>query len=133
MEGGNDHGGNIPGAGQSQANALDPRLVGTWVNEKQINSGGGAGGFASFSTVMTMVLNGDGTIQQFTQSVGGGGDWSSNSGRTMDFDGTWRAGNGTLLVHGMGLPDYTPAATYTFSGEYLVTQSDMGRLIWQRR
>ena len=133
MQGGNDHGGNNPGAGQSQANALDPRLVGTWVNEKQINSGGGAGGFASFSTVMTMVLNGDGTIQQFTQSVGGGGDWSSNSGRTMDFDGTWRAGNGTLLVHGMGLPDYTPAATYTFSGDYLVTQSDMGRLIWQRR
>jgi len=44
MQGGNDHGGNNPGAGQSQANALDPRLVGTWVNEKQINSGGGAGG-----------------------------------------------------------------------------------------
>jgi hypothetical protein len=133
MQGGNDQGGNNPGAGQSQAEALDPRLVGTWVNENQINSGGGAGGFASFSTVMTMVLNGDGTIQQFTQSVGGGGDWSSNSGRTLDFDGTWRAGDGTLLVHGMGLPDYTPAATYTFSGEYLVTQSDMGRLIWQRR
>lgn len=128
MQGGNDQGG-----GQPQANALDPRLVGVWVHENQINSGGGAGGFASFSTVMTMVLNGDGTIQQFTQSVGGGGDWSSNSGRTMDFDGTWRAANGTLLVHGMGLPDYTPAATYTFSGEYLVTQSDMGRLIWQRR
>ncbi len=128
MQGGSDQ-----GAGQSQANARDPRLVGTWVNEKQINSGGGAGGFASFSTVMTMVLNGDGTIQQFTQSVGGGGDWSSNSGRTMDFEGTWRAANGTLLVHGMGLPDYTPAATYTFSGDYLVTQSDMGRLIWQRR
>jgi len=128
MQGGNDH-----GAGQPQANALDPRLVGTWAHENQINSGGGAGGFASFSTVMTMVLNGDGTIQQFTQSVGGGGEWSSNSGRTMDFDGTWRAANGTLLVHGMGLPDYTPAATYSFSGDYLVTQSDMGRLIWQRR
>jgi hypothetical protein len=128
MQGGNDQGG-----GQPQANALDPRLVGTWVNEKQINSGGGAGGFASFSTVMTMVMSADGRIQQYSQSVGGGGDWSSNSGRTMDFDGTWRAGNGTLLVHGMGLPDYTPAATYTFSGEYLVTQNDQGRLIWQRR
>ena len=33
----------------------------------------------------------------------------------------------------MGLPDFTPAATYSFSGDYLVTQSDMGRLIWQRR
>lgn len=128
MQGGNDQ-----GAGQPQGDARDPRLVGVWVNENQINSGGGAGGFASFSTVMTMVLNGDGTIQQFTQSVGGGGDWSSNSGRTLDFEGTWRAANGTLLVHGMGLPDYTPAATYTFSGDYLVTQSDMGRLIWQRR
>lgn len=132
-QGASMQGGNNQGAGQPQGDARDPRLVGVWVNENQINSGGGAGGFASFSTVMTMVLNGDGTIQQFTQSVGGGGDWSSNSGRTLDFEGTWRAANGTLLVHGMGLPDYTPAATYTFSGDYLVTQSDMGRLIWQRR
>jgi hypothetical protein len=132
-QGASMQGGNNQGAGQPQGNALDPRLVGVWVNEKQINSGGGAGGFASFSTVMTMVLNGDGTVQQFTQSVGGGGEWSSDSGRTIDFEGTWRAANGTLLVHGMGLPDYTPAATYTFSGDYLVTQSDMGRLIWQRR
>lgn len=116
-----------------QANVLDPRLFGVWVNEKQINSPGGAGGFASFSTVMTMILNADGTVQQFTQSVGGGGDWSSNSGRKLDFEGRWRASNGTFLVHGMGLPDFTPAATYTFSGEYLVTQNDMGRLIWQKR
>ena len=125
-----------PGAGpqqQQQASALDPRLVGTWVHEQQINSGGGAGGFASFSTVMTMVLNGDGSIQQFTQSVGGGSEWSSDSGRTLDFEGRWRAANGALSVQGMGLPDFTPAATYSFSGDYLVTQSDMGRLIWQRR
>jgi hypothetical protein len=127
MQSGNDHG------GQQQAGALDPRLVGTWVNEKQINSGGGAGGFASFSTVMSMLLHADGTVQQYTQSVGGGGEWSSNSGRTLDFEGRWRAANGTLLVHAAGLPDFVPAATYSFSGEYLVTQSDMGRLIWQRR
>jgi len=129
-------GGSDPGAGpqqEQQASALDPRLVGTWVHEQQINSGGGAGGFASLSTVMTMVLNGDGSIQQFTQSVGGGSEWSSDSGRTLDFEGRWRAANGTLSVHGMGLPDFTPAATYSFSGDYLVTQSDMGRLIWQRR
>lgn len=127
MQDGNDQG------GQQQAGALDPRLVGTWVNEKQINSGGGAGGFASFSTVMSMLLHADGTVQQYTQSVGGGGEWSSNSGRTLDFEGRWRAANGTLLVHTAGLPDFVPAATYSFSGEYLVTQSDMGRLIWQRR
>lgn len=112
---------------------MDQRLVGTWVNEKQINSPGGAGGFASFSTVMTMEINANGSIRQFTQSVGGGGEWSSNSGRTLDFEGTWRAGNGTLSVLGMGLPDYTPAATYSFSGESLVTNNDQGRLIWQRR
>jgi len=116
-----------------QPAALDQRLVGTWVNEKQINSPGGAGGFASFSTVMTMELGANGAIRQFTQSVGGGGEWSSNSGRTLDFEGTWRAANNTLLVLGMGLPDYTLAATYAFSGEYLVTQNDQGRLIWQRR
>jgi len=115
------------------ASQLDPRLVGVWVNENQINSPGGAGGFASFSTVMTMELGADGTIRQFTQSVGGGGEWSSNSGRRLDFEGSWRASNNTLLVHGMGLPDYTPAATYSFSDQYLVTNSDMGRLIWQRR
>lgn len=134
-QGANMLGGSDPGAGpqQQQASALDPRLVGTWVHEQQINSGGGAGGFASLSTVMTMVLNGDGSIQQFTQSVGGGSEWSSDSGRTLDFEGRWRAAKGTLSVHGMGLPDFTPAATYSFSGDYLVTQSDMGRLIWQRR
>jgi hypothetical protein len=115
------------------ASQLDPRLVGVWVNENQINSPGGAGGFASFSTVMTMELDADGTIRQFTQSVGGGGDWSSNAGRRLDFEGNWRASNNTLLVHGMGLPDYTPAATYSFSDQYLVTNSDMGRLVWQRR
>jgi hypothetical protein len=114
-------------------NMLDDRLVGTWVNEKQINSGGGAGGFASFSTVMTMELGADGGIRQYTQSVGGGGDWSSNSGRTLDFEGQWRAEGGKLLVHGMGLPDFTPAAVYSFSGNYLVTNNDQGRLIWQRR
>jgi hypothetical protein len=121
-----------PGPAQPSSQ-LDPRLVGVWVNENQINSPGGAGGFASFSTVMTMELDADGTIRQFTQSVGGRGDWSSNAGRRLDFEGNWRASNNTLLVHGMGLTDYTPAATYSFSDPYLVTNSDMGRLIWQRR
>lgn len=112
---------------------LDERLVGVWVHESQINSPGGAGGFAAMSTVMTMELSADGTIRQFTQSVGGGADWSSDSGRTMDFDGRWAADGQTLSVLGRGLVDFTPAAAYEFSGTYLVTHSDMGRLIWQRR
>lgn len=112
---------------------LDERLVGVWVHERHINSPGGAGGFAALSAVMTMELFADGQIRQFTQSFGGGADWSSDSGRTMDFEGRWTADGQTLSVMGMGLVDFTPAAAYEFSGAYLVTQSDMGRLIWQRR
>jgi len=111
----------------------DERITGVWVNEQQTNSPGGAGGFASFSTVMIMELNADGTVRQMTQGVGGGADWSSDSGRRVDFEGQWKADGETLFVIGMGLPDYRPAATYKLVDSYLVTQSDMGRLIWQRR
>lgn len=111
--------------------ARDERLVGIWVNENIISSGGG--NFASYMTVMTMELYPDGRVVQYTESVGGGGDWSFDGGRSLDFDGQWRADGQTLYVYAAPLPDFTPAATYTFSGEHLVTVSDMGRLIWQRR
>lgn len=111
----------------------DERLVGVWVHESQINSPGGAGGFAALSTVMTMELNADGVMRQWTQAVGGGADWSSDSGRRLDFEGQWRGYGQTLSVMGMGLVDFTPAAAYEFAGQYLVTHNDMGRLIWQRR
>mgnify|MGYP006936334544 CR=1 FL=1 len=116
---------------QQPAAERDARLVGIWVNEDIINSGGGD--FASYTTVMTMELYPDGRVVQYTESIGGGGDWSYDGGRTIDFDGQWRANGQTLYVYAAPLPDFTPAATYSFSGEYLVTQSDMGRLIWQRR
>ncbi|MFN7163703.1 MAG: hypothetical protein ACK4P2_02690 [Hyphomonas sp.] len=118
-------------AAQPAATQRDPRMVGIWVNENIINSGGG--NFASYTTVMTMELHPDGRVVQYTESIGGGGDWSYDGGRTIDFDGEWRADGRTLSVYAAPLPDFTPAATYSFSGEYLVTQSDMGRLIWQRR
>lgn len=117
---------------QAAADQRDSRMVGIWVNENNINSGGGDN-FASYSTVMTMELHPDGRVLQYTESVGGGGDFSYDGGRTLDFDGQWRADGQTLYVYAAPLPDFTPAATYSFSGEYLVTQSDMGRLIWQRR
>ncbi|MFN3910813.1 hypothetical protein [Hyphomonas sp.] len=116
---------------QPAATQQDARLVGIWVNENIINSGGGS--FASYTTVMTMELHPDGRVVQYTESIGGGGDWSYDGGRTIDFDGQWRADGRTLYVYADPLPEFTPAATYSFSGEYLVTQSDMGRLIWQRR
>lgn len=121
-----------PTAAAQLAEGLDSRLVGTWVNEDNMNSGGGAGGFAAFSTVMTMQLGPDGSVLQTTRSVGGGAGWSSDSGESIDFQGTWRADGQTFSVLGMGLTDYTPAATYEFSGPYLVTYNDLGRLIWQR-
>ncbi|WP_396274194.1 hypothetical protein [Hyphomonas sp.] len=116
---------------QQPAAERDARLVGIWVNEDIINSGGGD--FASYTTVMTLELYPDGRAVQYTESIGGGGDWSYDGGRTIDFDGQWRADGQTFYVYAAPLPDFTPAATYSFSGEYLVTQSDMGRLIWQRR
>ncbi len=116
---------------QPVAAQRDARLVGIWANENIINSGGG--NFASYTTVMTMELHGDGRVVQYTESIGGGGDWSYDGGRTIDFEGEWRADGRTLSVYAAPLPDFTPAATYSFSGAYLVTQSDMGRLIWQRR
>jgi hypothetical protein len=116
---------------QPAAAQRDARLVGIWVNENIINSGGG--NFASYTTVMTMELHPDGRVVQYTESIGGGGEWSYDGGRTIDFDGQWRADGQTLSVYAAPLPDFTPAAAYSFSGDYLVTQSDMGRLIWQRR
>ena len=111
----------------------DDHLIGVWVNEQQINSPGGAGGFAGFSTLMIMELNADGTVRQMTQGVGGGADWSSDSGRRIDFEGQWKADGQTLFVMGMGLPDFRPAAQYQLVDSYLVTHNDMGRLVWQRR
>lgn len=116
---------------QPAAEQRDARLVGIWVNENIINSGGA--NFASYTTVMTMELHTGGRVVQYTESIGGGGEWSYDGGRTIDFDGQWRADGQTLYIYAAPLPDFTPAATYAFSGEYLVTQSDMGRLIWQRR
>lgn len=116
---------------QQPAAERDARLAGIWVNEDIINSG--SGNFAAYTTVMTMELYPDGRVVQYTQSIGGGGDWSYDGGRTIDFDGQWRADGQTLYVYAAPLPDFTPAATYSFSGEYLVTRSDMGRLIWKRR
>ena len=117
-----------PGA---DAGTRDARLVGTWVNEDIINSGGG-GDFASFTTIMTMELTRDGKVRQYSESVGGG-SYAYGSGRTLDFEGEWTSKDGQLLVRGMGITTFTPAARYEFSGEYLVTRNDTGRRIWSRR
>lgn len=124
-------------AGQATAPAqagggLDPALVGDWVHEKIINSGGGTG-FASFNTVMTLRLGADGSVAQWTRSAGGGGDWSYDSPGELQYSGQWRSDNGVLLVRQQGAADYQPAARYRFSDPYLVTEGTGGKMIWQRR
>ena len=110
---------------------LDPTLVGTWVHEKIINSGGAS--FASFNTLMTLQLNADGTVTQWSRAVGGGGDWSYDSPGEVQYSGHWRSQSGMLMVRLAGAADYQPAAYYRFSDQYLVTESNTGKMIWQRR
>lgn len=111
--------------------SLDASLVGTWINEKMINSGGA--NFASFTTVMTMALTADGRVQQWSRSVGGGGDWNYDSAGELQHSGHWSARDGVLYVSIEGSNGFQPLARYRFSDQYLVTENDAGKLIWQRR
>lgn len=119
-----------PPAG-SAAGAQDPALIGTWVHEKIINSGGAS--FASFNTLMTLQLNADGSVTQWSRSLGGGSDWSYDSPGEVQYSGHWRSQDGMLLVRLAGAADYQPAAYYRFSDPYLITESNTGKMIWQRR
>jgi hypothetical protein len=110
----------------------DAQLVGTWVHENIINSGGAD--FASFSTVMTMDLRADGQVTQTNRSVGGGGDWSYDSGdSSQDYRGQWLSQDGVLMVRLDGMTEFAAAARFRFDGAYLITENAQGRLIWQRR
>lgn len=109
---------------------LDPALVGTWLNEKMINSGGAS--FASFTTVMTLRLNPDGSVAQWSRSVGSGENWNYDSPGTLQYSGNWYADNGTLMVRLQGHDAFQPAARYRFSDPYLVTEGNTGKVIWKR-
>ena len=111
---------------------IDPQLVGRWRRESHINSPGGAGGFASFSTVRTLELTADGQVQQRVRSVGGGGNWSHQAGDTVEFSGLWQARGGELWVQPAGQAGFVQAARYRFVGERLVTESAQGRQVWSR-
>lgn len=115
----------------SSAGARDPALVGIWMHEKITNSGGAD--FASFNTLMTLQLNADGSVTQWTRSVGGGNDWNYDSPGEVQYSGHWRSQDGMLMVRLTGAADYQPAAYYRFSDQYLVTESNTGKMIWQRR
>lgn len=114
------------------ADSLDPRLLGRWVHQSMINSPGGAGGFASFSTERSIEFHPDGQVQQWVRSVGGGGNWSANGGRRLEFAGRWQVRGNEIWVQPEGRADTLRAGTYQLSGRYLVTVGPDGRTIWQR-
>lgn len=114
------------------AGGLDPAIVGRWRHESQINSPGGAGGFASFATVRTLELSADGRVRQWVRSAGGGGNWSHQGGETMEFSGHWQARGAEIWVRPDGGADFVRAAGYRRVGERLVTESAQGRQIWER-
>ncbi|WP_339413845.1 hypothetical protein [Pseudomonas sp. EA_35y_Pfl2_R5] len=115
----------------SSSATRDPALIGTWVHEKIINSGGA--NFASMTTQMILHMQGDGSVSQWTRSVAGGADWNYDSPGELQYSGRWQSNNGLLEVQMQGRSDYQPAAYYRFSDQYLVTESNTGKLIWQRR
>jgi hypothetical protein len=119
-------------AGGPSAGSLDAAIVGRWRNESQINSAGGAGGFASFSTVRVLELAADGRARQSMRSVGGGGNWSSQGGETVEFVGRWQVRGAELWVQAEGAPAFVRAGTYRRVGERLVTENAQGRQIWER-
>lgn len=117
---------------QPSSPTRDPALIGTWVNETIINSDGGAS-FASMTTQMILQLQDDGSVSQWRRSVAGGADWSHDSPGELQYSGRWQSSNGLLEVQMQGRSGYQPAAYYRFSDQYLVTESNTGKLIWQRR
>lgn len=115
-----------------QSGAIDPRLVGTWVNENVINSDGSNA--ASFATTRTLSLSADGTAEQWTQSAGGGGDWShGDGGPRLEFRARWYARDGVVYAQLDGQNGFQPITRYRFADPYLITENDGGRLNWRRR
>lgn len=109
----------------------DAALVGTWIYEQMTNSEGLE--FASMTTVTTLRIRADGSIDQWRRSVAGGSEWSYDRPGELQYSGRWRSDKGLLLVQLKGSAEYQPAARYHFSAPYLVTESNTGKMIWQRR
>lgn len=110
----------------------DPALIGTWVHEKITNSGGA--NFASMTTQMILQLTVDGGVSQWSRTVAGGADWNYDAPGELQYTGRWiTTHTGLLEVQLQGQNDYQPAARYHFSDQYLVTESNTGKMIWQRR
>ncbi|MBC9249289.1 hypothetical protein A9179_03255 [Pseudomonas alcaligenes] len=109
----------------------DPALVGTWIYEQMTTSSGEE--FASLSSVTTLRIRADGSIDQWRRTVAGGSEWSYDRPGELQYSGRWRSADGLLLVQLQGSREYQPAARYHFSEPFLVTESNTGQMTWQRR
>lgn len=72
-------------ANKSSSLPRDPALIGTWVHEQIINSGGAS--FAALTTQMISQLNDAGSVAQLTRSVAGGANWNYDSPGELQYSG----------------------------------------------
>ncbi len=112
-------------AGQS---TRDPQLTGNWSH--QVITGDNSAGF---QTVLYFELRADGAYAQYSKSVGGGTDWSYNSGQpALQQQGLWYSKDNIIYLQVAGQTNYIAAATYRFYAEKLVTEDVNGRKIWDK-
>jgi hypothetical protein len=123
----------VPGGLPATAAGTTPgAFAGRWRHQQNVNSAGGAGGFAGFSTETAMHLGADGRIRQWSRAAGGGAGWSAVAQDRPEFSGRWQVRGEELWVQAEGRTPWRRVGRIRRSGEYLVTEGDGGRRIWQR-
>jgi hypothetical protein len=115
-------------ATQAAGQAHDAKLVGNWNHQIITNSGG-----SGFTTVLYFQIGADGRYAQYSKSVGGGSEWSYNSGKAeLQQQGRWYTRDNIIYIQPEGQPEFIAAATYRFYESRLVTEDVNGRKIWTR-
>lgn len=118
-------------AQQPPSGRLDPALVDTWRYAHTIVRGGATP--ASRTTILTLQLDADGSVAQWRRTLDDAAHGSVDSPGELQYRGRWYSADGLLLVQLQGAGDFQPAAHYRFSEPYLVTESNTGKMFWQRR
>ena len=113
-----------PAGGQQR----DANLVGNWSHQIITNSGG-----SGFTTILYFQIGADGSYAQYSKSVGGGSEWSHNSGKAeLQQQGRWYSRDNIIYIQPDGQTSYTAGANYRFYDGRLVTEDVNGRKIWTR-
>lgn len=120
---------NVPSANaQTSDPQRDPALVGTWLHKSHPP----AADSAAPARRMTLQLAADGSVAQWQRS-GDDAQHADDGPGELQYRGHWRSQDGLLLVQLQGQGDYQPAAYYRIDGQTLVTESNTGKLLWQKR